>query len=96
MGAFLFLSTVVVAAANNCTIEPIYVDFHNRAVDGGVTFQYGLFTGIGSPVSQNLSQWPSLSNNETTVGGVEYCSSSPFRECINQTHGYYSSDLSET
>ncbi|KIW99355.1 uncharacterized protein Z518_11343 [Rhinocladiella mackenziei CBS 650.93] len=93
MGAFLFISTVV--AANNCSIQPIYIDFHDRAVDGGVSTQYGLFTGIGFPTSQNLSQWPSLSNNETTVGSLDYCSSSPFTDCINRVHGFYSPELSE-
>ncbi|KAK7888383.1 hypothetical protein LTR67_008729 [Exophiala xenobiotica] len=91
-GALLLVSAV---AANDCNINPIFVDFHNRAVDGGITFQYGLFTGIGSPISQNLSQWPSLSYNETTVGSLDYCTSSPFTNCINQSHGFYSPDLSD-
>ncbi|EXJ91684.1 hypothetical protein A1O3_00234 [Capronia epimyces CBS 606.96] len=94
LGAVLILSTVV--DASNCSIPPIFVDIHNRAVDGGITFQYGLFTGIGSPTSQNLSQWPSFSNNETTVGNLDYCSSSPFKDCITQSHGFYSPELSET
>ncbi|KAK4938355.1 hypothetical protein LTR10_021154 [Elasticomyces elasticus] len=93
-GLLLLLASAVVA--NNCTIQPVYVDFHNRAVDGGITFQYGLFTGIGSPISQNLSQWPSLSNNETSVGSLDYCSTSPFQTCVNQSHGFYSPALSQT
>ncbi|KIW12204.1 hypothetical protein PV08_09480 [Exophiala spinifera] len=92
LGVVLLMSVV---AANNCSIEPIYVDFHNRAVDGGITFQYGLFTGIGSPISQNLSQWPSLSHNETTVGSLDYCTNSQFQNCNNQSHGFYSPDLSD-
>jgi hypothetical protein len=91
-GALLLVSAV---AANDCNINPIFVDFHDRAVDGGITFQYGLFTGIGSPISQNLSQWPSLSYNETTVGSLDYCTSSPFANCINQSHGFYSPNLSD-
>ncbi len=93
-GAFLLFVSAV-AAQNNCSITPIYVDFHARAVDGGVSEQYGLFTGIGSPASQNLSQWPSFSHNETTVGGLEYCSSSPFKDCVAQSHGFYEPDLSQ-
>ncbi|KAI1615321.1 aspartic peptidase domain-containing protein [Exophiala viscosa] len=92
-GLVLLASAVV---ANNCSIQPVYVDFHNRAVDGGITFQYGLFTGIGSPISQNLSSWPSLSNNETSVGSLDYCSTSSFQNCVNQSHGFYSPDLSQT
>ena len=94
LGALLFISAV--AAANDCSIIPIYVDFHNRAVDGGISEQYGLFTGIGFPVSQNLSHWPSLSNNETTVGSLDYCSGSPFKDCVTHSHGFYEPELSET
>jgi hypothetical protein len=97
--AFLLAAAAAATAvaADNCTTGPIYVDFHNRAVDGGITFQYGLFTGIGSPISQNLSQWPSLSHNETTVGGLDYCpGDGPFPNYINQSHGFYSPDLSQT
>lgn len=94
LARLVLLASVVVA--NNCTIQPVYVDFHNRAVDGGITFQYGLFTGIGSTISQNLSQWPSLSNNETSVGSLDYCSTTPFQNCVNQSHGFYSPDLSQT
>ena len=94
LGALLFAS--VVGASNNCTIQPIFVDFHVRAVDGGVSEQYGLFTGVGSTASQNLSLWPSFSNNETTVGGLEYCTGSRFADCINHSHGFYSPELSQT
>lgn len=94
LGVFgLFMS--VVAAQNNCSIVPIYVDFHVRAVDGGVNEQYGLFTGIGFPQSQNLSQWPSLSNNETTVAASDYCSGSPFDNCALHAHGYYVPEISQ-
>jgi len=92
-GAFLFISAVV--AQNNCSITPIFVDFHDRAVDGGINEQYGLFTGIGNPISQNLSQWPSFSNNETTIGNLEYCSNSVFEDCISRSHGFYEPELSK-
>lgn len=93
LGSLVCLSAVV--AASNCSIPPIFVDMHNRAVDGGVTFQYGLFTGVGSAASQNLSQWPSF-HNETTVGDLDYCTTSPFKDCPTQSHGFYSSELSQT
>ncbi|KAJ9604603.1 hypothetical protein H2200_010717 [Cladophialophora chaetospira] len=94
VGALVLLFSVV-TAQNSCGIVPIYVDFHDRAIDGGITEQYGLFTGIGFPVSQNLSTWPSLSNNETTVASLDYCSGSPFNDCLDHAHGYYSPDLSQ-
>ncbi|OAG45158.1 hypothetical protein AYO21_00506 [Fonsecaea monophora] len=91
----LVLFVTVVAAQNNCSIVPIYVDFHVRAVDGGVNEQYGLFTGAGFPVSQNMSHWPSFANNETTVASLDYCTNSPFGDCLNHAHGFYSPDLSQ-
>ncbi len=91
----LALLASVVAAQNSCSIVPIYIDFHDRAVDGGINTQYGLFSGIGFPSSQNQSIWPSLSNNETTVASLDYCSSSPFHDCLDHAHGFYSPDLSE-
>src|ERR1700761_7642583 len=94
VGVFLLASSVV--AANNCSITPVFIDFHDRNVDGGLSVQYGLFTGIGSTVSQNLSQWPSLSNNETTVGSIDYCTGSPFSNCVNESHGLYGPELSQT
>jgi len=90
--SLLFLSRV---RANNCLIDPIYVDFHVRNVDGGVTSQYGLFTGIGTP-SQNLSSWPSLSYNETTVASVAYCQNGSSTDCASSQHGFYVPNLSET
>ncbi|KIW92882.1 uncharacterized protein Z519_06731 [Cladophialophora bantiana CBS 173.52] len=94
LGAFLLFVSVV-AAQNNCSIVPVYVDFHARAVDGGVNEQYGLFTGAGFPISQNMSHWPSFSNNETTVASLDYCTNSPFKDCLNHAHGFYSPDLSQ-
>ncbi|EXJ60993.1 hypothetical protein A1O7_05146 [Cladophialophora yegresii CBS 114405] len=98
MAAFVgasLLFAAVAAAQNSCSIIPIYVDFHDRAVDGGINMQYGLFAGIGFPVSQNQSLWPSLSSNETTVASLDYCSNSPFADCLNRDHGFYSPDPSK-
>ena len=94
LGAFsLFFS--IVAAQDRCSIGPIFVDFHVRAVDGGVNEQYGLFTGMGLPTSQNLSQWPSFSNNETTVASLDYCTGTSFADCLDHAHGFYSPELSQ-
>lgn len=93
LGAILLLTSIVFAQ-DNCSLTPIYVDFHDRRVDGGISEQYGLFTGVGTP-SQNLSQWPSLSNNETTVGALDYCTRSPVADCIELSHGFYEPALSE-
>jgi hypothetical protein len=90
----IFLLTSVVFAQDDCSLTPIYLDFHDRRVDGGISVQYGLFTGIGTP-SQNLSQWPSLSNNETTVGGLDYCTGSQFPDCLELSHGFYEPALSQ-
>ncbi|ETI24151.1 hypothetical protein G647_03520 [Cladophialophora carrionii CBS 160.54] len=94
VGASLLFAAVA-AAQNSCSIVPIYVDFHDRAVNGGVNIQYGLFAGIGFPLSQNQSLWPSLSNNETTVSSLDYCTNSPFPNCLDHDHGFYSPELSE-
>ena len=96
IGGALALFLSVAAAQNNCSaLVPIYIDFHARAVDGGTNQQYGLFSGIGFPVSQNLSQWPSLSNNETTVASLDYCSTNRFPDCLNHDHAFYSPELSQ-
>lgn len=92
LGALLLIAPLA-AAQDGCSKTPIYLDFHDRRVDGGVSIQYGLFTGIGTP-SQNLSQWPSLSNNETTVSSLDYCSHSPFQDCVQLAHGFYDPALS--
>lgn len=93
LGAVLLLSSAVVAQ-DGCSQTPIYLDFHDRRVDGGISVQYGLFTGIGTP-SQNLSQWPSLSNNETYVASLDYCTGSAFEDCLELSHGFYDPALSE-
>ncbi|RVX72999.1 hypothetical protein B0A52_03352 [Exophiala mesophila] len=78
----------LVSAQNQCHHTPIYLDFHDRRVDTDKSFQYGLFAGVGTP-SQNLSQWPSISHNEMTIAGPDYCTDSPFEDCINRAHGIY-------
>jgi hypothetical protein len=74
------LSLAQVAFSFNCSIPPIYVDIHKRAVHDSELFQYGLFVGLGTP-SQNFSMWPSMTHNET---------------CINNTHGFFQPALSPT
>ncbi|KEF54585.1 uncharacterized protein A1O9_09027 [Exophiala aquamarina CBS 119918] len=93
LGAVLLLFSAVLAQ-DGCSQTPIYLDFHDRRVDGGISIQYGLFTGIGTP-SQNLSQWPSLSNNDTYVASLDYCTGSPFEDCLELSHGFYDPALSE-
>jgi hypothetical protein len=88
----LFLPTVL---ADDCGIHPVFVDYHARLVDGGLSYQYGLFVGVGTN-SQNQSLWPSLVNNETTFSGVHFCENSPDDRCANETHGYYEPVLSQT
>lgn len=82
-------------AASNCSITPIYVDFHDRCVDDCFTIQYGLFIGIGSPF-QNESLWPSLSRNETTFSGGDFCADGSSAQCVNQSHGLYSPGVSNS
>ena len=97
MEFIILLLTLVatVTAAENCSIAPIYVDIHDRCVDNCFTVQYGLFMGFGNPY-QNESLWPSLSHNETTVAGVDYCGDGTSSTCVNQTHGFFSPELSTT
>ena len=89
----LLLSVAV--AADDCGIPPVFVDFHDRLVDGGLNYQYGLFMGVGT-VSQNQSLWPSLLNNETTFSSLQYCQDSIYSVCQNETHGYFAPELSQT
>ena len=89
----LLTYAAITLAANDCTTTPIFVDFHDRCVDNCFTVQYGLFIGFGTPF-QNESLWPSLSYNETTLAGVDYCSEGSSVTCENQTHGVYSPQLS--
>ena len=82
-----------ITAADNCSIPPIFVDFHDRCVDNCSTIQYGLFMGFGTPF-QNESLWPSLSHNETTIGGAQFCAADSPASCNKQTHGIYFSQTS--
>jgi hypothetical protein len=91
---FLLLTLLsTVTAAEECDITPIYIDFHDRCVGNCLNIQYGLFIGAGTP-SQNESLWPSLSHNETTVASVHYCAEGSSSNCVNQTHGFFSPELS--
>ena len=91
------LSLAQVVFSFNCSIPPIYVDIHMRAVHDSEVFQYGLFVGLGtgSP-KQNFSMWPSLTHNETTFAATDFCTSESPATCPNNTHGTFQSDLSPT
>ncbi|KAH0562032.1 hypothetical protein GP486_003268 [Trichoglossum hirsutum] len=71
------------AWAFNCSIPPIYVDIHKRAVHGMVAFQYGAFVGAGTP-AQNQSLWVSLKSNETSVAGQDFCANSNIPDCSSR------------
>lgn len=75
-----------VSLALNCSIPPLYVDIHMRAVHGTGVFQYGSFLGMGTP-AQNLSLWPSISQNETSVSAAEFCERSKLANCRDSTGG---------
>ncbi|KAI9766669.1 MAG: hypothetical protein M1835_007146 [Candelina submexicana] len=82
------VSFIATAFAFDCSILPIYVDIHKRAVAGTETFEYGSFVGVGSP-AQNQSLWPSLSYNDTSVADVDYCKGSNLTDCEHHTGGYF-------
>lgn len=92
-------SLILVAAgavsAFDCSIPPIYVDLHKRAVRGTDEFQYGSFIGLGSP-AQNQSLWPSLCHNETSVAFVSYCDRSDLPDCKRNTRGEFDPIDSDT
>ena len=92
--AFITL-TVGLGHAFNCSIPPIYVDIHNRAVQDSDLFQYGAFIGFGTP-GQNLSLWPSFSRNETAIAATDYCTPSSPQDCQNNTHGFFEPVLSKS
>ncbi|RMD43733.1 hypothetical protein DV735_g1392, partial [Chaetothyriales sp. CBS 134920] len=96
--AFLALCSLALAAneaATSCSTGPVFIDFHSRAVDGGINYQYGLFSGVGTQ-SQNQSMWPSLLNNETYLAGTDFCDNSGFELCRNQTHGVFVPAISQS
>ncbi len=95
LSVILGISFIGTAFAFDCSILPIYVDIHKRAVAGTERFEYGSFTGVGSP-AQNQSLWPSLSYNDSSVADVNYCKGSNFTDCENQTGGYFNFEQSAT
>ncbi|KPI36371.1 uncharacterized protein AB675_2950 [Cyphellophora attinorum] len=92
-----FFLTVFASAQESCNgLSPIYVDFHDRNVNNTETrIQYGLFIGVGTPF-QNQSLWPSIRRNETTFSGPDYCGSNSSDLCMQQTHGTYRTEDSQT
>jgi hypothetical protein len=93
----VLLLTALTSAQQSCNgLNPIYVDFHDRNVNNTETrIQYGLFIGVGTPF-QNQSLWPSIRRNETTFSGPDYCGSNSSDLCMQQTHGTYRTEDSET
>jgi hypothetical protein len=74
MAHVLLFSTLTVSMAHafNCSIPPIYVDMHKRAVHGTSAFEYGTFIGVGT-AAQNQSLFPSIRFNETALTDIGYC-----------------------
>ncbi|RMZ80238.1 hypothetical protein DV738_g2904, partial [Chaetothyriales sp. CBS 135597] len=97
--AFLALFSLALAAneaaTSSCSTGPVFIDFHYRAVDGGINYQYGLFSGVGTQ-SQNQSMWPSLVNNETYLAGADFCDASNYDFCRNETHGVFVPAISQS
>ncbi|KAI9807237.1 MAG: hypothetical protein M1825_005955 [Sarcosagium campestre] len=79
--------------AFDCTIQPIYIDIHKRAVHGTDDFEYGTFIGVGTP-AQNQSLWVSLNHNETSVADQDYCNHSTLANCSSATGGFFEPDQS--
>lgn len=75
----------------DCSIPPIYIDVHTRAVHELSSFQYGSFFGVGTP-AQNLSLWPSLEHNETTVVDLNICDGNKAAACGNRTGGLFAKE----
>lgn len=101
----LVAATVLFAqstVAFDCSIRPVYVDIHKRAVEGSRTFQYGSFIGVGSgeiesaTSAQNHSLWPSLSQNHMSFGADSYCKDSTLDKCDVSTGGFFDSNRSST
>ena len=100
----LFVSATVLFAqstvAFNCSLKPIYVDIHKRAVHDSPIFQYGSFIGVGTgetasaTSAQNHSLWPSLSQNHMSFSAHSYCDNSTLANCEESTGGFFSSDQS--
>jgi hypothetical protein len=71
--ALISASFLVIHVLGDCSIQPIYLDIHERSVEGGLS--YGAYINVGSP-EQELSLWPSLELNETTLADNEFCTNS--------------------
>ncbi|QDS68605.1 hypothetical protein FKW77_001142 [Venturia effusa] len=91
----LFVSLVDSLLAANCSIKPVYVDIHKRAVNGTSAFPYGSFIGVGNPF-QNQSIWPSLRRNETSFASSQFCSNSSLTNCLGSTGGNVHYNLSRS
>ena len=91
--ALIFL--VELSRAFNCSIPPIYIDIHRRAVHGTNVFQYGSFIGFGNP-AQNQSLLPSLRQNETSVAHADFCDGSDLPNCLDSTRGNFNPSESRT
>ena len=97
----LYLAATVLFAqstvAFNCSIPPIYVDIHKRAVHNSAVFQYGSFIGVGTS-AQNQSLWPSLSQNHTSFTDRDYCNknSTSLKNCPDSTGGFFIQQDSST
>ncbi|KAG9202518.1 hypothetical protein G6514_004256 [Epicoccum nigrum] len=95
--AVLFAQSTV---AFNCSIKPIYVDIHKRAVHDSHVFQYGSFIGVGTgetasaTSAQNHSLWPSLMQNHMSFGTLDYCKKSNLIKCEESTGGFFTSNQS--
>ncbi|KAI9802325.1 MAG: hypothetical protein M1833_001831 [Piccolia ochrophora] len=72
----------------NCSIRPIYVDFHVRPVHGSNDLEYGTFIGFGTP-SQNESLAVSLNHNETSIADVDFCKQSTLFNCSSSSGGTF-------
>ncbi|KAF2021155.1 acid protease [Aaosphaeria arxii CBS 175.79] len=93
LGANALFAQAVLAF--NCSIPPIYVDIHKRAVHDSPAFQYGSFIGLGTP-AQNQSLWPSLSQNHTSFSSNTFCDNSTLKDCDRSTGGFYVKEDSST
>jgi hypothetical protein len=85
--ALICASYFVSLAFSDCTIPPIYLDIHARDVEGtNNALSYGAYINVGSPIQQ-LSLWPSLDINETTLADTKFCSS---QSCsASSAHGLF-------
>ncbi|KAI9828349.1 MAG: hypothetical protein M1832_002777 [Thelocarpon impressellum] len=95
LASLVALSLIGGAYSFDCSIPPIYIDVHKRAVHGGGAQEYGSFVGFGT-ASQNMSLWVSLSANETSVADPDFCKKSNLTDCDNATGGFFDSALSST